>query len=81
MVGGDIVVPLLARVVPVDNLIGAIHAETGIFGVGETVTAALNDLRAALVDHRDLLEDSGALGESLEEQLNVLRRHLRGSDH
>lgn len=50
---------------------------TGIFGSGATLDAALDDFRAALLEHRAVLEDSGPLADDLRDQLEFLKRHLR----
>jgi len=50
---------------------------TGIFGIGPTLPAALDDFRAALSEHRAVLEDSGPLSDDLRDQLEFLQRHLK----
>jgi hypothetical protein len=55
----------------------ATDERTGIFGVGADLAAAINNFRAALVEHRALLEVSHPLSSDLQEQLDVLRQLLR----
>lgn len=50
---------------------------TGIFGSGATLDAAIDDFRAALLEHRAVLEDSGPLSDDLRDQLEFLKRHLK----
>lgn len=49
---------------------------TGIFGVADSPTAALEDFRSAAEDHLDVLERQEALAEHLVAQRNYLRRRL-----
>ena len=55
----------------------ATEPQTGVFGVGPTFAAAVNDLRAALVEHLEVLRAEEALSEELDQQLAFLRSHLR----
>ena len=76
--GGDIVQPLSALVTWLEN--GVLVAEeprSGIHGVGSDFASAIGDLRAALVEHRDVLEGASQLSDDLADQLTLLRRHLR----
>lgn len=53
------------------------NPDTGIFGSGETVVLAVEDLRSALVDHLRVLADQGdALSEELRQQRDYLIDHL-----
>lgn len=55
----------------------AVEPTTGIFGVGESASAAIVDLRDALSDHFETLVDAGDLSPGLEEQLRFLRSLLK----
>ncbi|WP_395659141.1 hypothetical protein [Nocardioides sp.] len=62
---------------PGDGALIAREPSTGIHGVGSSPSAALNDLRAALVEHLELLEAAPALSDDLSRQLTFLRAHVR----
>lgn len=61
-----------------DGRLTATNPGTGIFGVGGDLAAAITDFRAALREHRDVLEASSALATDLQEQLDLLRNLLQG---
>lgn len=50
--------------------------ETGIFGTGSDMDAAVEDFSLALREHLDVLERQSALSEELEAQIRYLRRRL-----
>lgn len=78
LMGGDLVVPLRVDLaVLADETFGAVEPRTGIFGVGPSVAESIMDLRQALVDHRELLTQCTQLSVGLQEQLDILDRHLR----
>jgi len=78
--GGDLVRPIRAVVRGgSEGTLVVVEPTTGIFGAGADLADALLDFRAALVEHRDVLESSGELAEDLRDQLDFLRRHLRPS--
>jgi hypothetical protein len=49
---------------------------TGVFGSGADANSAIQDVFAALHEHRDVLERQDALSPALEEQLRYLRELL-----
>ncbi len=76
--GRELVEPVSVTVSPAER--GTIVVEertTGIFGSGPRLSAAIEDFRAALSEHLDVLERSSALSADLSEHLEFLRRHLR----
>lgn len=75
--GPEFIQPVEAVVELGDGECVAQSPETGIFGVGSMPAEALSDLRAALREHRDVLESSAPLSEGLREQLAFLRSVLR----
>lgn len=76
--GDDVRVPLAVVVngAPAGALVVSNDA-TGVSGVGADLPSAIADFRAALVEHRDVLERSQPLSVDLAGQLALLRRHLR----
>ena len=48
--------------------------------MGKDLPSAVEDFRAALVEHFDVLVASQPLSEDLREQLAFLQRHLRPAD-
>lgn len=76
--GGDLLIPIHVDVdtaAPGEFTVS--DPRTGIFGAGATPAVAIEDFRAALVEHRDVLETSQPLSDDLREQLELLQRHLR----
>lgn len=76
LAGGEIINPVRALVEQGSAFV-ATEAQTGLFGVGPTFAAAVNDLRAALVEHLEVLSADDALADDLRRQLAFLRSHLR----
>jgi hypothetical protein len=60
-----------------DGHFTVIDGPTGIFGQGETVSAAIRDFFMAVSEHLDVLERQSALSEELAWQLEYLRARLR----
>lgn len=55
----------------------ASQPDTGIFGVGPDVAAAIEDLRTALRQHRRVLQvNEGRLAPPLQRQLDYIRQHV-----
>ncbi len=77
LAGGELAAPVRARVEFEDGLFFAIEPATGIFGAGPGLAVALEDLRAALREHLDVLQVEGQVSQELQRQLDFLRRHLR----
>ena len=76
LVGGHVAQPMKASVEVGKRCFVATQPETGIFGVGGSFPAAIHDLRAALLEHFETLTNQ-SLSEGLQEQLRILRLHLR----
>jgi hypothetical protein len=77
--GGDLLIPIHVDVdATAPGEFTVFDPRTGIFGAGATPVEAIEDFRAALVEHRDVLEASQPLSDDLREQLELLRRYLRG---
>ena len=77
--GGDIIRPIRVEIHGAGRDLTVSEEQTGIYGVGSDLASAINDFRAALKEHLDVLESSGPLSEELKHQLSILRRHLRAS--
>jgi hypothetical protein len=78
VVGGRLKIPVSVHITgDSSGQLVATDEHTGIFGAGADLAAAINDFRAALVEHRAFLEASHPLSSDLEEQLDALRRLLR----
>jgi hypothetical protein len=75
--GRELVQPVLAEVDLHDGIVSATERTTGIFGAGESLAAALEDLRCALREHLDVQERESSLSEQLQVQRDFLRAHLR----
>jgi hypothetical protein len=77
--GGNLAIPIYVRIeAPDPGILTVLEPETGIFGVGANLAEAIEDFRSTLEAHRSLLEGSQPLSAGLKEQLDFLRRHLRG---
>jgi len=58
LVGGALRTYVRVRVEAVeDGGVGVVHSDTGIFGYGPTLGSAVNDFRAALIDHLEVLRE------------------------
>jgi hypothetical protein len=58
--------------------VSAYHADTGIFGIGDTKTEALEDFRGAVASlFHELSEERGSLGPALEGTLRLLEAKVR----
>jgi hypothetical protein len=77
--GGDIIRPIRVEIHGAGRDLTVSEEQTGIYGAGSDLASAINDFRAALKEHLDVLESSGPLSEELKHQLSILRRHLRAS--
>jgi hypothetical protein len=77
--GRDIIRPIRVEIHGATSGITVSERQTGIFGVGSDPASAINDFRAALKEHLEVLESSESLSEELKHQLSILRRHLRTS--
>jgi len=76
--GRDLLQPVEAQLEVLGvSAVSATERQTGIFGAGDDVAAALEDLRSALREHLELLETESQLSEELEAQRAFLRSHLR----
>lgn len=78
--GGELRVPMRVHLeARAGGRVTAFEPTLNIFGDGHDVAAAVEDFRAALVEHRDVLASSARLSADLEEQLAILRRYLRAA--
>jgi hypothetical protein len=77
--GGDLIRPIRVHIDGTADGLTASEPQTGIFGMGQDLPSALQDLRTALREHLEVLESSGALSEDLQRQLTFLRRHVRAA--
>ena len=77
--GGDLALPLKVCVQQEANSdILVWEPATDIYGIGPTLSAAVMDFRAALNQHRAVLEsESARLAPRLVQQLAFLRKHLK----
>ncbi len=79
LAGGGLSAPVRVRIEAEDGSFYAEEPTTGVFGAGATVAAALDDLRAALREHLDVLQAEEHLSEELQRQLRFLRQHVRST--
>lgn len=59
-----------------DGTFAVVDQETGIFGHGEDLSAALRDFERAVLEHLDVLGRQPALSDDLAAQLSYLRERL-----
>jgi hypothetical protein len=78
--GRGIVNPVRASTAPTTDGWVCEQPDTGIWGSGKTQATAIEDLRHALVDHRDVLMSSNALAPHLSRQRRFLNEHLAQCD-
>ena len=76
--GGDLIQPIRANLTVYADEVIAQEPTTEVFGVGDTPSEALIDLRLALKDHLQVLASAGNLSEDLQRQLDFLVSHVRG---
>jgi hypothetical protein len=76
LAGGNLLAPVHAQIEIDGADVIATEVETGIFGVGPTLPAALTDLRSSLAQFRDVLERRQKLAAPLVRTLQFLRGHL-----
>lgn len=77
MAGHGLLQPVEARLTVTGDEVIAVEPTTGIVGVGSGLASAITDLRAALVEHLDVLAASPALSPDLAEQLEFLRQRVQ----
>ena len=76
LAGSPLRTPIKIRVTADSNSILTREVDSGVFGVGADLAKSVADLRAALIEHRDTLEESQSLSPSLAAQLAILQRIL-----
>lgn len=59
-----------------EDVVTVTETQTGIFGSGDDIVAALRDVRAALREHLDVLDRAPELSPGLAEQRDYLRARL-----
>jgi hypothetical protein len=69
-------VALHTRIHEDDGLVAVEDIATGIFGSGDTVAAAILDLRNALAEHLEVLSEDPDLSAGLLDQLSLLRSYF-----
>jgi len=68
--------PVRVRIDQDSDLTSVADIETGVFGAGDTLQAAVEDFRAALQDHLTVLAQQPALSPDLQHQLEFLRSYF-----
>jgi predicted RNase H-like HicB family nuclease len=67
---------LTARIYQAGNEVTIEDVDTGIFGTGADLAAAVRDLREALQDHLEVLASEHVLSPNLHQQLEILRSYF-----
>lgn len=61
------------RVYQMDETTAVVDPATGVFGIGDSLPAALQDFRDAIQDHLAVLAEASALSPWLKRQREILR--------
>ncbi|HUY44988.1 MAG TPA: type II toxin-antitoxin system HicB family antitoxin [Streptosporangiaceae bacterium] len=67
---------LHVRIHEAEDGVALADVDTGVFGTGDTLLEAMQDLRDALQAHLAVLSEEDALAPSLQSQLEILRNYF-----